>query len=189
MIQNICFSIPIEIAETLEQNSIAVIGHNNNINLNAVDDNARIAVLLNVLDKEDEQEIDELLNDNNFSSNEDDDDNDDWEPYDGLSELGLVEAVQFERANNLIFINGINCAAHTMQLVVRDALGHLPKHHKNVITLANKICKFFRKESTRNVVRNMGLKLKVPSVEMPTRWSSTYIMVRYFFVLSNFEQK
>lgn len=139
----------------------------------STDDNTRIAELLNVLNDEDEEEIDALLNDENFIS-----DDDNWVLDDGLTRLDLEGAVESEIGAGLVFVNGINCAAHTMQLVVRDALALLPRHHANIITLASKVSKFFRKESTRNTVRSLGLSLKVPSVEMPTRWSSTYMMVR-----------
>lgn len=140
-----------------------------------IDYNARIAELLNVLTDEDENEIDALLNDENFISNDDDM----WAIDDSLERLGLEGALESEIGAGLVFVNGINCAAHTMQLVVRGALALLPRHHANVITLATKVAKFFRKETTRNIVKNLGLACKVPTVEMTTRWSSTYIMVRF----------
>lgn len=149
------------------------------IDQNDIDENARIQQLINELDEEDEAEIDALLNDENFHSNDDDG----WEVDDHLAGLGLEAAVEAEVAESVVFVNGVNCAAHTLQLVVRDALALLPKHQSNVITLATKVSKFFRKESTRNAVKNMGLNMKVPSVEMPTRWSSTYMMVCSCFFL------
>lgn len=158
-----------EFAEASERNVVS-----SRFNHDDIDENARIQQLINELDEDDEEEIDALLNDENFESNDDNA----WEVDDHLVSLGLEAAVESEAGTNIVFVNGINCATHTMQLVVRDAIALLPKHQSNVITLATKVSKFFRKESTRNAVKNMGLKLKVPSVEMPTRWSSTYMMVR-----------
>lgn len=74
-------------------------------------------------------------------------------------------------------VNGINCAAHTLQLAVKDALNLLHVDHKNVIKLTREVVKFIRKESTRNDIRNRGLNLKLPSMGVETRWSSTYMMV------------
>lgn len=138
------------------------------------DATTRIQRLLNVLDEEDEEESETLLNDENFCSNDDNA----WEISNGLAGIGFEEAVESEMSENLVIVNGINCAAHTLQLVVRGALALLSKVHANVIALASKVCKFFRTETTKNAVRNMGLGLRIPSMEMPTRWSNTYMMVR-----------
>lgn len=153
-------------------------------NRSDVDDNIRIAELLNALDEDDEEEIDALISDDIFFSDAGDEDS--WEIIDEAASLSVETAVELEINSKVIFVNGINCAAHTLQLAGRDALRILPVELSNIFTLASKVCKFFRKESTRNAVKNYGLKMKVPSMDMPTRWSSTYIMVcKYFVALQN----
>lgn len=145
---------------------------------NEVEDNIHIVELLNNLDLEDEEEIDMLLDDRNFVSNEEDVN---WEFDRSLMTTGLGECMD-PAGSNLVFVNGINCAAHTLQLAVKGAIALLPACYSNVIKLATKVCKFLRKESTRNEARNLGLKIKLPSIHTPVRWSSTYIMVCYLFL-------
>lgn len=140
---------------------------------NGVEDNIHIAELLNNLDDDDEEEVNMLLDDANFNFDED---GVNWEFDKCLMATGLGANMDPEEIN-VVFVNGINCAAHTLQLAVKDAIAQLPACHANVLRLAAKVCKFLRKESTKNEARNLGIKIKLPSMDTPTRWSSTYIMV------------
>lgn len=157
-----------EANEIAENSSVLEPGHSELL------DNYRIEQILNELDANDEEEINSLLDDNNFSLN---DDNDDWEFDNRLIDSNIIINSASEASIRPVLINGINCAAHTVQLAVKSAISRLSIEHSNIISLATKVVKFLRKESTRNEVRNRGFKLKVPSFDTPTRWSSTYMMV------------
>lgn len=80
--------------------------------------------------------------------------------------------------NRIINITGINCAAHTLQLAINDALKNIAKTHMNVISLCQKISKFFRLDSTHREASNMGFSYRKPHLSCPTRWCSTYLMVK-----------
>lgn len=108
------------------------------------------------------EELDLLLND--------DDEDDD-------SELDLPELNIQLASSRPIFINQVNCASHTLQLVVKDGLDALPQEHKNVIKLCREFAKFIRRQSSLNKLVKHGIKVKLPRLDCITRWSSTYMMV------------
>lgn len=151
----------------------------NNITVNQSNDNEimasencddEIAQILHSLDEDDENEIIMLLSDNHIE------DGDDWEQT-NLDESSLVQAIIQTTESEPIFINGVNCAAHTVQLAVKSALSELSTSHSNVINLARQVAKFLRKDSTRIEARNRLLTLIFPALDMDIRWSSIYRMV------------
>lgn len=165
-----------EVSE-IENTNVFEPGHNERL------DNARIEQILNELYADDEEEINNLLDDNNFSLY---DENDDWEFDNRLIDSSIVDSAT-EASVRPVLVNGINCAAHTVQLAVKSAISRLSIEHSNVISLATKVVKFLRKENTRNEARDRGFKLKVPSIDTPTRWSSTYMMVivlSFFYLIT-----
>lgn len=129
-----------------------------------------IAKILHQLNIDDENEIDSLL------------DEDIEEPFEYLA----MNSIQTELTANienaidapLFSINGVNCAAHTVQLAVKDALRLLDESNENVIKIARAVVKFIRKDNTRIEIKNRGLKIALPPNDVETRWSSTYLMVR-----------
>lgn len=97
--------------------------------------------------------------------------------YEGLLEK-LVLDIRKRSGNQVLFVNSIKCAAHTIQLAVWDALGLLQKKDQNVIDLCRRAAKFLRLESTKNEMRRVGLTSILPALDVKTRWSSSYLMVR-----------
>lgn len=85
-----------------------------------------------------------------------------------------VEGIQ---RNNHFLINGVNCAAHTLQLAVKDAIEQIAAEEKNVITLCRMFAKFTRQQTTIYEFEKMGIKKRNPPLDVCTRWSSTYLMV------------
>lgn len=78
-------------------------------------------------------------------------------------------------------IQGIRCAAHTLQLAIGDALGKLDEQTKNIITLCRRVAKFLRLDTTANELKADGLEFSVPRLDVETRWCSTYNMVHGTF--------
>lgn len=74
-------------------------------------------------------------------------------------------------------VTGINCAEHTLQLAIKDALESMPENQKNLVKLCRKIAKFLRLASTSNEMREMEMHYNWPHLENDTRWCSTYLMV------------
>lgn len=134
-----------------------------------------IAHVLNEIDENDEAELDLLLYGDYTEEDED------WNFIDYSMNADLVQSMENIMNRQLFFVNGINCSAHTVQLAVMDALKLLTDENLNVISLARAVVKFIRKEGTRNESRNRGLKIILPALDIKTRWSSTYIMVRCYF--------
>lgn len=96
---------------------------------------------------------------------------------DDESELDLPELNTQFSLNRSIFVNQVNCASHTLQLVVKDGLDALSQEHKNVIKLCREFAKFIRRQSSLNKLVKHGIKIKLPRLDCITRWSSTYMMV------------
>lgn len=85
--------------------------------------------------------------------------------------------------NDTIYeITGVNCSAHTLQLVVKDGLNLIDKCHSNVIKLVRKITKFLKLSSTRHVLKEEGITYSTPRIDCTTRWGSTYLMVRKYSI-------
>lgn len=91
----------------------------------------------------------------------------------------LVAYLRKRSGNHHLFITSIKCAAHTLQLAVNDALKLLGAADKNSISLCRLVAKFLRLQSTRNEMHRANLKSILPKLDVETRWSSTYMMVRY----------
>lgn len=108
------------------------------------------------LNDEEEAELDELL--------------DDHDEY-----VKLIEECVNDLAKKTMVINGIRCAAHTLQLGVRDAL-KLSQSARFIGEIRD-ICKFLRKnKSIRELMRN-NIYVCLPRADCKVRWSSLYRMV------------
>lgn len=74
-------------------------------------------------------------------------------------------------------ISGINCAAHTLQLAIKDSFKRISKAISNFIELCRKTCKFFRLQTTRFELEEARITYIQPRLENDTRWGSMYLMV------------
>lgn len=132
-----------------------------NIDQSSCDD--EIGEFLRRLEELELEETNEILNDNSVGDEFEEDNMNLVDPNDIIS--------------SAIFVNHVNCAAHTIQLVVLDALKKLSQSDQNVIIICREFAKFVRRSSSIVCVEKLGIKRKLPKLDCPTRWSSTYIMV------------
>lgn len=132
---------------------------------------AEIADVLHSLDEDDENEIAMLFNDSIII-----DDDECWQ-QNNLNDFDLANAIGEKTTSQPIFVNGVNCAAHTIQLAVKGGLAMLRTDHFNVIKLAREVSKFLRRDNTRIEARNREITLKLVKLDMEPRWSSSYLMV------------
>lgn len=95
--------------------------------------------------------------------------------YEELFE-NLIIDLRNRTGNHSLFVNSVKCAAHTIQLAVRDALNMLSKENQNVIDLCRLVAKYLRKPSSKNEMRDIGLTSILPGLDCQT--SSSYSMVR-----------
>lgn len=79
--------------------------------------------------------------------------------------------------NDMLCTVPIKCAAHTLQLAVQDAIKSLSTSDQNLIELCRKAGQFLRLQTTGNEMHRLNMQCKLPSKDVPTRWSSTFIMV------------
>lgn len=99
----------------------------------------------------------------------------------------------------LFNMTGINCAVHTLQLLVKDSLKEMRKESGNVIELCRRIVKALKLNSTKMIIeqarqkastevisKQPNLILKVPSLDVETRWGSMFTMVSLLSCLSFF---
>lgn len=87
--------------------------------------------------------------------------------------------------NVLYDITGVNCAAHTLQLAIKDALKRLPIQHENIIGLCRNVAKQLRRKSSQAIYKseNHSENYKIPRIDVATRWGYTYLMVSFLFLL------
>lgn len=86
-------------------------------------------------------------------------------------------------------ITGINCAVHTLQLAIKDAIHELPRKHNNVIRLSRLVAKKLRLKSTKNEMDEIQMTYKYPRIDQETRWGSLYLMViRIYYKFNSFNE-
>lgn len=78
-------------------------------------------------------------------------------------------------------VNGINCAAHLLQLAIGDAIDSTTVKNHNVIKLCRRIAAFMRNRTTKYALDEAGIGYKKPRLEVYTRWGSLYLMVNCMF--------
>lgn len=64
----------------------------------------------------------------------------------------LVLDVRNRTGNHRLIVASIKCAAHTLQLAVRDAINSLGKDDTNAISLCRQVAHFLRLQSTKNEI-------------------------------------
>lgn len=79
--------------------------------------------------------------------------------------------------DHLLYVTGIRCAPHTIQLVVNDGLKKLDSQHLNVLALAREAAKFLRLKSTLNELTMNNITIRKIHLDTKTRWSSYKVMV------------
>lgn len=89
--------------------------------------------------------------------------------------VALIEENLSEYALETMNIFGIRCAAHTLQLAVREAID--ASQYGNFIALFRNVCKYLRKPSSVRFIKQQDLGIKNPRLDVETRWSSLYKMV------------
>lgn len=82
----------------------------------------------------------------------------------------------------LFDITGVNCAAHTLQLAINDALAKMPNSFKNIIELCRVVCKVLRQKSCRIEMEQLDIPYKKPRIENATRWGSMFLMVCFLII-------
>lgn len=77
----------------------------------------------------------------------------------------------------ILDITGIHCAAHTLQLGIKDAMSKISVETKNVIELCRRVSKFMRLKSVSGALNAIDMEYTLPRLENDTRWGSLYQMV------------
>lgn len=92
--------------------------------------------------------------------------------------LNIMSSELEQLGANIIWdITGMNCAEHTLQLMIKDGLKKLSTENINLVDLCREVCKMLRLHSTRNEMAKMGIEYRLPRMENQTRWGSMYMMV------------
>lgn len=160
--------------ETNENNPVNILNSNEFSEENHRLYDIEIANIVNQdIGMEEELEITRLLEGQNLDETAEDN----WIFTDYSDDINLPQVFAQQDLLAGIFINDINCAAHSIQSCVKDALNALDLPHQNVIKLCRQVSKFIRTGNAIIAIKNNGLKLKLPALDVVTRWSSTYLMV------------
>lgn len=73
-------------------------------------------------------------------------------------------------------ITGINCAAHTLELGVKDSIKAMNKGDTNVLKLCRRVCRKLCLRKTCAELEDVGIKYKLPRLQNETRWGSMFLM-------------
>lgn len=103
------------------------------------------------------------------------------EPNNNQTLLNAISSAIFPLESDVWDVTGVHCAAHTLQLAIRDGINMLPRRFQNVIELARRVGKFLRLKSTTVKLEEAGIDYNLPRLENDTRWCSLYHMV-YFLL-------
>lgn len=80
-----------------------------------------------------------------------------------------------ERLNQTTLnVTGVRCGLHFLQLAVKDALKAL---NSLLINICRTVCKLLRTQSAIYKLRSHGIVIKVPRLDVATRWNSLSLMV------------
>lgn len=92
----------------------------------------------------------------------------------------LLAELQQQFSVDSLNITSIRCAAHTIQLAVRDSLkdDSVGVH----IRESREVCKLLRKKNIRCTLNAVDIKTTLPRMDCETRWNSTYRMVKNNFL-------
>lgn len=95
---------------------------------------------------------------------------------DGPEINALLEKVLDEYAMKTLDIYGIRWAAHTLQLAIIETLSKTK--HKDLMDLFRKVASHLRTPTSIRIVREQNIQVWLPRLDVATRWSSFYRMVR-----------
>lgn len=134
--------------------------HDYPVDCNDVPLDIQINELVKSIEEIEAAEINYILN--NSSDDEEDD---------------IIEIDPRNIPTSALFVNHVNCGAHTLQLVIGDALKNLSEEHKNIIKMCRAFAKFIRRPTSITKLKNLDIKWKYPKLDCSTRWGSTLYMV------------
>lgn len=144
---------------------------NSNENVDSISCDIELDNLLKSLEELEVEELNEILED---CSDSDDD--------------TMIEVELENISTSPTFANHVNCGAHTIQLIVSDALKELHSNYYNVIKLCRQFAKFLRRPTTITKLKNSGVKFKFPKLDCLTRWNSMLILVCVLIYLMNLKK-
>lgn len=73
----------------------------------------------------------------------------------------------------------VRCIAHVVNLAVKDCLNDVHQEINSVRSLLSAIrCSVKRRDAYEHAERQLGLTVSLPSLDVPTRWSSTFNMIK-----------
>lgn len=75
----------------------------------------------------------------------------------------MVNELQHQHGNQIFTAESIRCAAHTLQLAVKDALDKIGPNIKNVIALRSRVAKFLRCKKSKVKLLKADIKTILPS--------------------------
>lgn len=119
-----------------------------------------------------------------YVNNDDDDDDEyiDEDLFDDSYYDDLLEEVRsaFGAADYTHLIHGISCAAHSIQLVIKNAIKRSPSI-ESVLQKCRELAKKLRTPSIRSLLQSEGFNMALLEVE--TRWGSMFSMVCFYVIL------
>lgn len=121
----------------------------------------------------------------NDTQDEDDDDEEEEEQDNEHTDDCVHDILNnfIDNENESFKIRGMLCAAHTLQLAIKDAL-NLSVEGQAILEMARKVVKILRKPLNRNLLKLANL--NAPIIDCPTRWTSTYNMLVRLVTLKEF---
>lgn len=77
----------------------------------------------------------------------------------------------------------VRCSIHTLQLAVHDSINEIKRHHNNYLTKIRSVVKNMK--SSTYVEKINSLNIKIPGIDIVTRWNSSFIMIHKLIGIEN----
>ncbi|CAG9799441.1 unnamed protein product [Chironomus riparius] len=116
------------------------------------------------------EELGQQLNDEEI------DDEDDAENFDENGPLDIPSNIKDALKDITSVAVLVRCSIHTLQLCVHDSLNDIKKDYRNELDEIRKVVKNLKSSTYCEQIKS--LKIKVPGIDVITRWNSSFIMIR-----------
>lgn len=129
------------------------------------------------------QEEMNMLNDIVAEECDNDDDDEDEECFNenGPTDIPTIVKDAMEDITSIAVL--VRCSVHTLQLAVHDALKEIKKNNNTNLEIVRNVVKNLKSSTYSEPMHR--LKIKSPSVDVCTRWNSSFVMVHKLLSIKN----
>lgn len=119
---------------------------------------------------------DELELNNQCYTDDEFDDEEDRELFDANGPLDIPSEIKDSLKDITSIAVLIRCSIHSLQLCVHDSLNDIKKKYSNLLDDIRKVVKNLKSSTYSEQIKKLNI--KVPGIDVCTRWNSSFVMIR-----------